>query len=540
MERGVYFDAWFPRQHCYHPSLPPRRLTMVDDLAAYHATSLVWSALGGGSISLPYLEAEAHGEIDPRFRFYGFVNDAEFIRACRARGIKVFGIVFEVQGWDFPAELSDDEDRVLALNELRGEGRPARLGLRAFSQNRYPKLWKPVEHYFPDGLVNSLGEPVDDLLEECVSRDIHGAPCHARWVEVPDRGQECWLMDRNNPVWREYLRAVIRIQIDAGVDGVQLDEAETPLTALQYGGCFCRDCMTAFRAHVQADPPAELAGTDLGTFHYGEWLRERGWDFQARRDETPLFWDLPPLPAGADHAPLRRPRPVRPRVRRRAGPRGPRLGQLLQPLRPLLPARARGRRGHHGDAEHHVPAARLVPLRGGVRRRQARDRGGEPVRRRGPRADRGARRRARARPLPHVALRGGRARREHERPVRLVDGRRDRGRVLRAARPVRRDPVLPGRARGAVRAPDVVRGGGRLQHPLRVGAGRARRRGRRQPHERARRGGRPLRPCVPRAERRAPAVRRRVLPRRRAAPRHARAGRPGAATARSSSRAATG
>ena len=52
MERGVYFDAWFPRQHCYHPSLPPRRLRMVEDLRDYQATVLVWPALGGGSISL--------------------------------------------------------------------------------------------------------------------------------------------------------------------------------------------------------------------------------------------------------------------------------------------------------------------------------------------------------------------------------------------------------------------------------------------------------------------------------------------------------
>ncbi len=37
MERGVYFDAWFPRQHCYHPSLPPRRLHMVEDLKEYRA-----------------------------------------------------------------------------------------------------------------------------------------------------------------------------------------------------------------------------------------------------------------------------------------------------------------------------------------------------------------------------------------------------------------------------------------------------------------------------------------------------------------------
>jgi hypothetical protein len=279
MERGVYFDAWFPRQHCYHPSLPPRRLRMVDDLVDYRATALVWSALGGGSLSLPYLEQEAFGEIDPRFRFYGFVNDAEFIAACQARGIKVFGIVFEVQGWEFGVQLNEREDRILALNELRGE-RTGWLGLREFSGNRYPRLWKPLEAYFPDGLYNSDGERVTDLIEECVSRDIHGEALHARWVEVPDNPHECYLMDRNNPVWREYLKAIIRIQIDAGVDGIQLDEAETPLTALQYGGCFCKDCMKGFAGYLGRDG-----------FHYGEWLLEQGYDFKDDLHDTPLFWE---------------------------------------------------------------------------------------------------------------------------------------------------------------------------------------------------------------------------------------------------------
>jgi hypothetical protein len=263
MERGVYFDAWFPRQHCYHPSLPPRRLKMVDDLVDYRATALVWSALGGGSLSLPYLEQEAFGEVDPRFRFYGFVNDAEFIAACRQRGIKVFGIVFEVQGWEFPARLNEAEDRVLALNELDGEPN-ATLGLREFGLNRYPKLWKPPEAY---------GLPAVDFIEECVCRDIHGEPLHARWVEVPDNPQQCFLMDRNNPVWREYLKAIIRIQIDAGVDGIQLDEAETPLTAMQYGGCFCRTCMDGFAEHVG--------------LHYGEWLLEQG--IERLAPGVPLF-----------------------------------------------------------------------------------------------------------------------------------------------------------------------------------------------------------------------------------------------------------
>ncbi|MGH7542270.1 MAG: hypothetical protein ACRELC_14855 [Gemmatimonadota bacterium] len=295
MERGVYFDAWFPRQHCYHPSLPPRRLKMIEDLEAYHATSLVWSALGGGSISLPYLEQEAWGEVDERFRFYGFVNDTEFIQRCQERGIKVFGCVFEVQGWEFPVELNDDETEVLSMNELRGVGKRGWLGLREFTQNTYPRIWKPLENYFPDGLVNRDGETVTDILEECTSRDIYGNACHSTWVEVPENEHYAYLMDRNNPVWREYLKAIIRIQIDAGVAGVHLDEADLPIFATGYGGCFCKDCMKLFRAWLRALPserfPEPLRDTDLGTFHYGSWLLERGYDFKSDRETTPLYWD---------------------------------------------------------------------------------------------------------------------------------------------------------------------------------------------------------------------------------------------------------
>jgi hypothetical protein len=295
VERGVYFDGWFPNQHCYHPSLPPRRLKMIEDLETYHATSLVWSALGGGSISLPYLEEEAYGEIDPRFRFYGFLNDAEFIQHCQERGIKVFGIVFEVQGWEFPVELNEDQSKVLSMNEARGVGTPAWLGLREFTQDTYPKLWKPLEDYFPGGLVNSDGEKVTDILEECTSRDIYGEACHSTWVEVPENSHYAYLMDRNNPVWREYLKAIIRIQIDAGVAGVELDEADLPIFATGYGGCFCKDCMKLFRAYLQGLPadelPKDLVDTDLDTFHYGSWLLERGYDFKSNREQTPLYWD---------------------------------------------------------------------------------------------------------------------------------------------------------------------------------------------------------------------------------------------------------
>ncbi len=223
------------------------------------------------------------------------MNDAEFIQRCQERGIKVFGCVFEVQGWEFPVELNDDETEVLSMNELRGVGKRGWLGLREFTQNTYPKIWKALEDYFPDGLVNSDGEKVTDILEECTSRDIYGEACHSTWVEVPGNEHYAYLMDRNNPVWREYLKAIIRIQIDAGVAGVHLDEADLPIFATGYGGCFCKDCMKLFRAWLQELPPEELPeplkDTDLETFHYGSWLLERGYDFKSDRETTPLYWD---------------------------------------------------------------------------------------------------------------------------------------------------------------------------------------------------------------------------------------------------------
>ena len=144
---------------CYHPSLPPRRLRMVDDLVDFRATVLVWASMGGGSLALPYLEQEAFGPVDTRSRFYGFVNDSEFIAACHEQGIKVLGVVFEAQGWEFPVELTEDEDEVLAINELRGAEADWR-DCASSSPTATPSCGRPVEHYFPDGLVNSDGERV--------------------------------------------------------------------------------------------------------------------------------------------------------------------------------------------------------------------------------------------------------------------------------------------------------------------------------------------------------------------------------------------
>lgn len=301
MERGIYFDGWFKHNHCYHPSLPLRSMQMIEDLEAYHGTLLVWSAMGGGSISLPYLEHEAFGPVDPRMRFYGYMNDSEFIAECNKRGIKVFAIVFEVQGWEFPAVIDEATGEFKRLNLTSGEEAHDWYGLREFSQDRYPGLFgKSLRDYYPQGIVNSDGEPVTDLWEECAARKLDGTAVHAQWVEVKQHKHICYQTCRNNPVWRDYLKKIMKIQIDAGVPGIQLDECELPITSIGSGGCFCKDCMKQFRAFLQERKAKNLLGPeydgiDLDTFDYKNYLIETGspypngapfyreyWEFQLR------------------------------------------------------------------------------------------------------------------------------------------------------------------------------------------------------------------------------------------------------------------
>ena len=292
MERSVYFDGWLKDQFCFHPSMPMRSDLALEDLLSFHATMLVWAGLGGGSISLPFLHHEAFGPVDPRLRMYGYMNDAEFIRRCNEKGIKLFGIVFEVQGWEFPAKFGQ-KGELLGLNFTGGETN-GWYGLREFSQEKYEHLFeKKWRDFYPEGVKNSEGQEVTDLLEECAARDYHGNPIHAQWVEQEGDGQYCYQMCRNNPVWREYLKKIIMLQIDAGVAGVQLDESELPITALRHGGCFCKDCRKGFTRYLK-ELRAKGALTpryddlDLADFDYRDYILENHIDFPNGED-VPLF-----------------------------------------------------------------------------------------------------------------------------------------------------------------------------------------------------------------------------------------------------------
>lgn len=298
MERGIYFDGWFKHNHCYHPSLPPRSAQMLEDLERYHATVLAWAGLGGGSISLPYLAHEAFGPVDPRMQIYGYMNDSEFIAECSRRGIRLFGIVFEVQGWEYPA-VFDENGKIVRMN-LRAEEQAdhAWYGLREFSRDERPDAFPTrLKDYYPDGIRDEDGNPVTDLWEECCTRDRFGNPIHAQWVEVKGHRETCYQMCRNNPVWRGYLKKIMELQIDAGVPGIQLDECELPMTSISSGGCFCKSCMKQFGEYLKERRAAgrlgpEWDGIDLDTFHYGEYLKEHGCSYPEGAPFYRDYWEF--------------------------------------------------------------------------------------------------------------------------------------------------------------------------------------------------------------------------------------------------------
>lgn len=298
MERGVYFDGWYKHQFCYHPGMPPRSAQMLEDLEKYHATVLAWAGLGGGSISLPYLAHEAFGPVDPRMQLYGFMNDSEFIAECNRRGIRLFGIVFEVQGWEYPVVV-DSRGKIIRMNRRAEDSDDAVwYGLREFSADTYPDVFPTgLKDYYPDGIRDDEGHPVTDLWETCCCRDRFGNPIHAQWVEIKGHQEQCYQMCRNNPVWRDYLKKIMQIQIDAGVPGIQLDECELPMTSMSSGGCFCASCMKQFRNWLLNRGNAGLLGPewdgiDLNSFHYGEYLKSHGCSYPENAPFYRDYWEF--------------------------------------------------------------------------------------------------------------------------------------------------------------------------------------------------------------------------------------------------------
>ena len=301
MERPAYFYAWLPGRPNCHPVHTMRHIGMIEDMENAHVTMLCWSMMGSGALSLPFLERQIDGEVPPQLRFHGYMNEREFNAECLRRGILPYAVVYQAQGWEFPAVLDEQGKTIKEINLIRSGEAQVQYGLGEFTRDEHWELFgKKFADYFPNGLYNSDGEPVHDIWDECTTRDMYGAATHSHWVEVDGTQQTCHGMCRNNPVWRAYLKKTIEIQLHAGAHAIQLDESETPICSIGYGGCFCKDCMKLFRDDLkrrkqEGTLPAKLADTDLDTFDYGAYLRKQHVDWPNDFEHIPfsdLYWSF--------------------------------------------------------------------------------------------------------------------------------------------------------------------------------------------------------------------------------------------------------
>ena len=296
MIRGMHYMCWHERDWNYHPSMPMKRLQNIQDIVDMRGNLLLWSCMGSAAIGLPYLYREAFEAIPPRLRFYGHLNDSEFARECTKRGINAFAVIWKSQLWEFPAEFNDDETELLSLNKLRGGGKRGWIGMRELSTDRYPAIFPSIRKFFPDGLRDCDGDPIEDFLEGFKVRTLDGRDVRSSWLMVPGHEHVCYTPCGNKRAYMQYLYKEIELMIDAGAPGILIDEYDTQLHAVNNGGCFCRDCMLGFRQWLKEHPCREAEGLDLDHFDYGDFLRSKGYHDEdlyssqaERRMAIPLF-----------------------------------------------------------------------------------------------------------------------------------------------------------------------------------------------------------------------------------------------------------
>ena len=248
MLKGLYFMGWQRDMWNYHPSLPMKNMQMVEDITDIQADMLIWSCLGSGAIGLPYMEREAFEDIPPRMRLYGYMNDAEFCAELKKRGVKVFAVLWKAQLWEFGAEFDEDESKLLSLNILRGASENHKyVGMSELSTNRYPKLFSPMEKFFPEGLTDYKGDKVGDFLQEFKAVSLEGRNILSNWLMAPNHDHKCYTPCCNKDSFLKYMKRDVELMIDAGAGGLHIDEYDTPKHVLHNAGCFCPECMYKFR-----------------------------------------------------------------------------------------------------------------------------------------------------------------------------------------------------------------------------------------------------------------------------------------------------
>ncbi len=117
-------------------------------------------------------------------------------------------------------------------------------------------------------------------LTEAVVRDITGEPIEVPWLpEGRAKGTPAWWGCFRHPAFRAHLDAAACAAVAGGADGLHVDDhLGTAHPVIEYGGCFCDFCMTAFREHLQGAGAAAAGRAQVmvdDAFNYRELVRSR-------------------------------------------------------------------------------------------------------------------------------------------------------------------------------------------------------------------------------------------------------------------------
>jgi hypothetical protein len=127
--------------------------------------------------------------------------------------------------------------------------------------------------------------------------DIYGHPMSVPWESTPE--EPLWWGNTNHPLWQSFLLEQARALVDAGVDGIVIDEIEGTAGSIWLGGSFGEPDMSMFRTYLaEVYTLQELLNLfdieDIETFDYGEYIRDLGLADTWINDQwsVPLYHDF--------------------------------------------------------------------------------------------------------------------------------------------------------------------------------------------------------------------------------------------------------
>jgi hypothetical protein len=155
-----------------------------------------------------------------------------------------------------------------------------------------------VKFFGSVGMVTEFAryyERFPEIYEQGLCRDVDGQPVKVPWLtDHQHKGVPYWWCCTRQPQFRRYLRERVTETVEAGADGVHVDDHLGTAGGLWLGICFCDRCVAGFREHLQSLPVDErqrLGVERPDEFDYRDvLLRWRGDSETKRRVQQHPLW----------------------------------------------------------------------------------------------------------------------------------------------------------------------------------------------------------------------------------------------------------